>query len=139
MHHELVGLQQVFRGDPDVSLASGCATAALTVWPTRSQKRAGMSVSAAGSEIAACLVFRSSYRHRVRRPPSTRARRVADLYFLGLNLSNHQTAHEVGSTGNDAQRRRSGVIAAATTPELAGTVEIGEVYLASGYTGQDAE
>ncbi|WP_407542883.1 hypothetical protein Q0M94_24720 (plasmid) [Deinococcus radiomollis] len=71
---------------------------------------------------------------------------VAGLYLMGLNLSNRQIAHELGIIFVDAQQLtrltrqlRQGVVAAATTPELSGTVEIDEVYLVAGHKGQHAE
>lgn len=68
---------------------------------------------------------------------------VAGLYLMGLNLSNRQIAHELGINEDDAQQLtrqlRQGVVAAATTPELSGTVEVDEVYLIAGHKGQHAE
>ena len=68
---------------------------------------------------------------------------VAGLYLMGLNLSNRQIAHELGINEDDAQQLtrqlREGVVAAATTPELSGTIEVDEVYLVAGHKGQHAE
>ena len=68
---------------------------------------------------------------------------VAGLYLMGLNLSNRQIAHELGINEDDAQhltrQLRQGVVAAAATPELSGTVEVDEVYLVAGHKGQHAE
>lgn len=65
---------------------------------------------------------------------------VACLYLMGLNLSNRQIAHELGLNEDDAQDMtrtlRQGVVDASTTPILAGTVEIDEVYLTAGHKGQ---
>ena len=68
---------------------------------------------------------------------------VAGLYLMGLNLSHRQIAHELGINEDDAQgltrQLREGVVAAATTPELSGTIEVDEVYLVAGHKGQHAE
>lgn len=56
------------------------------------------------------------------------------------SISNRQIAHELGLNEDDAQDMtrslRQGVVEASTTPTLAGTVEIDEVYLVAGHKGQ---
>ncbi|WP_230296204.1 transposase [Deinococcus sp. 6GRE01] len=75
----------------------------------------------------------------VRAAPMTTLDRC--LYLMGLNLSNRQIAHELGLNEDDAQDMtrslRQGVVDASTTPTLAGTVEIDEVYLTAGHKGQN--
>lgn len=62
---------------------------------------------------------------------------------MGLNLSNRQIAHLLGINEDDAQQMtqplRQGVVAASSTPELSGTVEIDEVYVVAGHKGQHDE
>ncbi len=74
----------------------------------------------------------------VRAAPMTTLDRC--LYLMGLNLSNRQIAHELGLNEDDAHNMartlRQGVVDASTTPTLAGTVEIDEVYLVAGHKGQ---
>lgn len=65
---------------------------------------------------------------------------VGCLYLMGLNLSNCQIAHELGLNENDVQDMtrtlRAGIVERSPTPELAGTVEIDEVYIVAGHKGQ---
>jgi transposase-like protein len=67
---------------------------------------------------------------------------VLCLYFMGLNLSNRQIAGELGLCGSDVQamteRLRRGLVAKAADVELAGEVEIDEVYVVAGHKGQPA-
>jgi transposase-like protein len=67
---------------------------------------------------------------------------VLCLYFMGLNLSNRQIALELGLSPSDAQamteRLRRGLVAKAPDVELAGEVEIDEVYVVAGHKGQPA-
>ncbi len=59
---------------------------------------------------------------------------------MGLNLSHRQIAQELGLNENDVQDmtrilRQDGV-ERSTTPQLAGTFEIDEVYIVAGHKGQ---
>ena len=59
---------------------------------------------------------------------------------MGLNLSNRQIAQELGLNESDVQGMtrtlRQGVVDRSEQPQLAGTVEIDEVYLVAGHKGQ---
>ena len=59
------------------------------------------------------------------------------LYFMGLNLSNRQIAHELEINENTIQEMtttlREGIVAQEPTPELSGTVECDEVYVVAGH------
>jgi len=61
------------------------------------------------------------------------------LYFMGLNLSNAQIAHELGLNSNDVQRMteqlREGIVARQPEPVLLGEVECDEVYVVAGHKG----
>ncbi|MGY2897168.1 hypothetical protein, partial [Deinococcus sp. UYEF24] len=57
--------------------------------------------------------------------------RSLPLYFR--KRSNEDDAQQL------TRQLREGVVAAATTPELSGTIEIDEVYLVAGHKGQHAE
>ena len=61
------------------------------------------------------------------------------LYFMGLNLSNAQIAHELGLNSNDVQRMaeqlREGIVARQPEPVLSGDVECDEVYVVAGHKG----
>ena len=67
---------------------------------------------------------------------------VLCLYFMGLNLSNRQIARELGLSPSDVQamteQLRQGLVATAPDVELAGEVEIDEVYVVAGHKGQPA-
>jgi transposase-like protein len=67
---------------------------------------------------------------------------VLCLYFMGLNLSNRQIALELGLSPSDVQamteQLRQGLVATAPEVELAGEVEIDEVYVVAGHKGQPA-
>src|SRR4051794_40653217 len=67
---------------------------------------------------------------------------VLCLYFRGLNLSNRQIAQELGLNGSDVQtmteQLRRGLVAKAAPVQLAGDVEIDEVYVVAGHKGQPA-
>ncbi len=67
---------------------------------------------------------------------------VLCLYFMGLNLSNRQTALELGLNASDVQamteQLRRGLVAGAPAAELKGEVEIDEVYVVAGHKGQPA-
>jgi transposase-like protein len=67
---------------------------------------------------------------------------VLCLYFMGLNLSNRQIARELGLDGSDVQamteQLRGGLVAKAPPVQLAGEVEIDEVYVVAGHKGQPA-
>ena len=67
---------------------------------------------------------------------------VLCLYFMGLNLSNRQIAKELGLSGSDVQamteQLRTGLVAKAPAVQLAGEVEIDEVYVIAGHKGQPA-
>ena len=68
---------------------------------------------------------------------------VLCLYFMGLNLSNRQIAAELGLSGSDVQamteRLRKGLVAKSPPIQLAGDVEVDEVYIVAGHKGQPAE
>jgi transposase-like protein len=67
---------------------------------------------------------------------------VLCLYLMGLNLSNRQIAQELGPDGSDVQamteQLRRGLVAKAPPVQLAGEVEIDEVYVVAGHKGQPA-
>ena len=67
---------------------------------------------------------------------------VLCLYFMGLNLSNRQIALELGLSPSDIQamteQLRQGLVATAPEVELAGEVEVDEVYVVAGHKGQPA-
>ena len=67
---------------------------------------------------------------------------VLCLYLMGLNLSNRQIAQELGLNGSDVQamteQLRGGLVAKAPAVQLAGEVEIDEVYVVAGHKGQPA-
>ena len=64
------------------------------------------------------------------------------LYFMGLNLSNRQIAHELGLNESDVQEMtthlREGLAAKAPPVVLSGEVEIDEVYVVAGHKGNPA-
>ena len=64
------------------------------------------------------------------------------LYFMGLNLSNRQIAHELDLNPSDAQRMthqlRQGVVARKPEGKLAEEVECDEVYVVAGHKGHPA-
>ena len=64
------------------------------------------------------------------------------LYFLGLNLSNRQIAHELDLNEDDVQAMteqvRSGLVAKMPTVRLEGMVEADEVYVVAGHKGNPA-
>lgn len=64
------------------------------------------------------------------------------LYFLGLNLSNRQIAHELDLNEDDvqvmAEQVRSGLVAKMPAVRLEGTVEADEVYVVAGHKGNPA-
>ena len=61
---------------------------------------------------------------------------------MGLNLSNRQIAAELGLGASDVQamteQLRRGLVAKTPVVELAGEVEIDEVYVVAGHKGQPA-
>jgi len=61
------------------------------------------------------------------------------LYFMGLNLSNHQIAKELDLNKDDVQnmtsRLRDGVEARREPSRLSGEVECDEVYVVAGHKG----
>ena len=67
---------------------------------------------------------------------------VLCLYFMGLNLSNRQIAGELGLAASEVQvmteQLRRGLVAKTPAVELAGEVEIDEVYVVAGHKGQPA-
>ena len=67
---------------------------------------------------------------------------VLCLYFMGLNLSNRQIAHELSLAGPDVQvmteQLRGGLVAKAPAAMLEGEVEIDEVDVVAGHKGQPA-
>jgi hypothetical protein len=68
---------------------------------------------------------------------------VLCLYFMGLNLSNRQIAHELDLSESDEQemteRLRDGIVARTPPTTLSGEAEIDEVYVVAGHKGQPAE
>jgi transposase-like protein len=64
---------------------------------------------------------------------------VLCLYFMGLNLSNRQIAHELNLNESDVQdmttHLRQGLAAKAPPVVLSGEVEIDEVYVVAGHKG----
>jgi len=68
---------------------------------------------------------------------------VLCLYFMGLNLSSRQIAAELGLAVSDVQamteQLRAGLVAKMPAVELAGEVEIDEVYVVAGHKGQPKE
>ena len=67
---------------------------------------------------------------------------VLCLYFMGLNLSNRQIAQELELSVPDVQimtdQLRHGLVAKTPAVQLAGEVEIDEVYVVAGHKGQPA-
>ena len=65
------------------------------------------------------------------------------LYFMGLNLSNEQIAHELDLNGDDAQKMttqlREGIVERKPTVTLSGEVECDEVYVVAGHKGKPEE
>src|SRR6516165_2351070 len=61
------------------------------------------------------------------------------LYFMGLNLSNHQIAHELDLNKDDAQQMttqlREGIVRRQPEVVLSGEVECDEVYVVAGHKG----
>ena len=61
------------------------------------------------------------------------------LYFLGLNLSNQQVAHELDLNEDDVQKRtsqlREGIVERKPEVILSGEVECDEVYVVAGHKG----
>jgi transposase-like protein len=68
---------------------------------------------------------------------------VLCLYFMGLNLSNHQIAQELELCESDVQKMtttlRHGVEQKTPDVELSGTVEMDEVYVVAGHKGHPSE
>ena len=64
---------------------------------------------------------------------------VLCLYFMGLNLSDRQTAQELDLSQSDVQpmteRLRTGLVARIPPVRLEGEVEIDEVYVVAGHKG----
>jgi transposase-like protein len=67
---------------------------------------------------------------------------VLCLYFMGLNLSNRQIAHELGLNEGDVQcmasQLREGILDRAPAVKLDGEVEVDEVYVVAGHKGNPA-
>jgi len=65
------------------------------------------------------------------------------LYFMGLNLSNHQIAQELDLNKDDIHQMtgqlRQGIVAQKPTPTLHDTVECDEVYIVAGHKGKPEE
>jgi len=61
------------------------------------------------------------------------------LYFMGLNLSNRQIAHELGVDEDNAHEMatqlRTGIVARQPEVVLSGEVECDEVYVVAGHKG----
>ena len=61
------------------------------------------------------------------------------LYFMGLNLSNHQIAQELDLNKDDAQQMtsqlRQGIVRKKPSPTLTDEVECDEVYIVAGHKG----
>ena len=64
------------------------------------------------------------------------------LYFIGLNLSNHQIAQELGLNKDDVQKMttqlREGIVDKKPSPQLQNEVECDEVYIVAGHKGNPA-
>ena len=62
------------------------------------------------------------------------------LYFMGLNLSNHQIAQELDLNKDDAQQMtsqlRQGIVRKKPSPTLTDEVECDEVYIVAGHKGK---
>jgi transposase-like protein len=62
------------------------------------------------------------------------------LYFMGLNLSNHQIAQELDLNSSDVHQRtcqlRQGIVAQKSTATLSGEVECDEVSIVAGHKGK---
>jgi hypothetical protein len=62
------------------------------------------------------------------------------LYFMGLNLSNHQIAQELDLNKDDAQQMtsqlRQGMVRKKPSPTLTDEVECDEVYIVAGHKGK---
>jgi transposase-like protein len=65
------------------------------------------------------------------------------LYFMGLNLSNEQIAHELDLNSDDAQKMttqlREGIVERKPEVTLSGEVECDEVYVVAGHKGHPEE
>lgn len=65
------------------------------------------------------------------------------LYFMGLNLSNHQIAHELDLNKDDAQQMtsqlRQGIVLKKPSPTLTEEVECDEVSIVAGHKGKPDE
>src|SRR6476660_8831734 len=65
------------------------------------------------------------------------------LYFMGLNLSNEQIAHELDLNSDDAQKMttqlREGIVERKPKVTLSGEVECDEVYVVAGHKGKPEE
>ena len=62
------------------------------------------------------------------------------LYFMGLNLSSHQIAHELDLNKDDVQQMtsqlRQGIVHKKPTPRFTDEVECDEVYMVAGHKGK---
>ena len=65
------------------------------------------------------------------------------LYFMGLNLSNEQIAHELDLHSDDVQRWplscEQGIVERKPEVTLSGEVECDEVYVTAGHKGHPEE
>ena len=65
------------------------------------------------------------------------------LYFMGLNLSNHQIAQELDLNKDDAHQMtsqlRQGIVRKKPSPTLTDEVECDEVYIVAGHKGKPEE
>jgi transposase-like protein len=65
------------------------------------------------------------------------------LYFMGLNLSNHQIAHALDLNKDDAQQMtsqlRQGIVLKKTSPTFTDEVECDEVSIVAGHKGKPDE
>ena len=65
------------------------------------------------------------------------------LYFMGLNLSNYQIAHELDLNKDDVQQMtgqlRQGIVHKQPAPTLTDEVECDEVYIVAGHKGKPDE
>ena len=68
---------------------------------------------------------------------------VLCLYFMGLNLSNHQIAQELDLNKDDAHQMtcqlRHGIVLKKPSPILTNEVECDEVYIVAGHKGKPDE
>ena len=76
-------------------------------------------------------------------PPQSLRVWILRLYFMGLNLSNHQIAHELDLNKDDVQQMtrqvRQGIVRKKPAPTLTDEVECDEVSIVAGHKGKPDE